>query len=179
MFKLKGNERLSLQLLEKKDAKELFELVNESRNYLREWLPWVDSMKQETDYEPIIDMWLKQFSSYDGFQAGILLKGKIVGMAGFHSIDWRNSKTSIGYWLDEKYQGKGIMTEVVIFLMDIAFKEYTLNRVEIQCGVDNVRSKGIPERLGFKHEGIIRDAEYLYNHFHDCSLYSMLSKEWA
>ncbi len=179
MFNLTVNKNVSLKLLDKKDAKELFGLVDDSRSYLREWLPWVDDMKEETDYEPIIEMWLKQFSSSDGFQAGVLYKGKIVGMVGFHGIDWVNSKTSIGYWLSEKYQGNGIMTEAVKSLINIAFIEYKLNRVEIQCGVRNEKSKAIPERLDFKREGIIRDAEYLYDHFHDCILYSILAKEWT
>ncbi|GAB4074723.1 GNAT family protein [Barrientosiimonas marina] len=179
MFNIKVNENISLKLLEKKDTNELFALVNESRNYLREWLPWVDNMKQETDYEPMIEMWLKQFASNDGFQAGILYKGKMVGMVGFHGIDWSNSKTSIGYWLSEGYQGNGIMTETVRALVNIAFTEYKLNRIEIRCGVKNRKSKGVPERLGFKQEGIIRDAEYLYDHFHDCILYSILSREWV
>lgn len=178
MFELKVNENVSLTLLEKRDAKELFTLVNESRNYLREWLPWVDNMQHEADYEPIIEMWLKQFSSEDGFQAGISYQGKIVGMVGFHGIDWMNKKTSIGYWLAEEYQGKGIMTDAVRSLLDIAFTTYKLNRVEILCGVENVKSRHIPERLGFKEDGIVRDAEFLYDHFHDCMLYSMLAKEW-
>jgi len=179
LFNLKVNENISLKLLEKKDAKELFDVVDDSRSYLREWLPWVDNMKREIDYEPIIEMWLKQFSSYNGFQAGILYNGKLVGMVGFHGIDWTNSKTSIGYWLSDKYQGNGIITEAVKSLVNIAFTEYRLNRVEIQCGVNNEKSKGVPERLGFKQEGIVRDAEYLYDHFHDCFLYSILSKEWT
>ena len=178
MFELKVNENVSLTLFEKRDAKELFTVVNESRNYLREWLPWVDKMQSEADYEPIIEMWLKQFSSEDGFQAGILYEGKIVGMVGFHGIDWMNKKTSIGYWLAEQYQGNGIMTDAVKSLLDIAFTKYKLNRVEILCGVKNVKSRHIPERLGFKEDGIIRDAEFLYDHYHDCVLYSMLAKEW-
>lgn len=156
----------------------MFALVDESRDHLREWLPWVDNMKQEKDYDPVIEMWLKQFASNDGFQAGVLYKGHLAGMAGFHSIDWSNSKTSIGYWLSENYQGYGIMTKAVKALIDYAFTEYHLNRVEIQCGVGNQKSKHIPERLGLKQEGVIRDGEYLYDHYHDCALYSVLSREW-
>ncbi|AIF42818.1 GNAT family N-acetyltransferase [Virgibacillus sp. SK37] len=172
------NEEISLKLLERQDAKELFALVDKDRSYLREWLPWVDSMKQVEDYEPIIDMWLNQFSSHNGFQAGILYKGKLAGMVGFHGIDQANKKTSIGYWLANSYQGNGIMTIAVKALIEQAFNEYGLNRVEIQCGVDNIKSRSIPERLGFRQDGILRDAEYLYDHFHDCVLYSMLAKEW-
>ncbi|UOR13731.1 GNAT family N-acetyltransferase [Halobacillus amylolyticus] len=178
MFTLNVDTDLSLKLLEKEDAKELFALVDGSRDSLRRWLPWVDSMKQEKDYEPVIEMWLKQSASHDGFQAGILYKNKLAGMAGFHGIDWSNQKTSIGYWLSEKYQGYGVMTKVVKALVNYAFENYKLNRVEIQCGVDNQKSNGIPKRLGFKQEGMIRDGEFLYDHYHDCVLYGILSREW-
>ncbi|HLQ71969.1 MAG TPA: GNAT family protein [Bacillota bacterium] len=178
MFQIKVNEKVSLKLLEKRDANELFSLVNESRSYLREWLPWVDDMTEVADYERVLEAWLEQFSSNDGFQAGILYKGKLTGIVGFHGIDWKDRKTEIGYWLAESYQGRGIMTVAVKALIDIAFKEYQLNRVEIQCSVHNEKSKGIPERIGLKQEGIIRDSEYLYDHYHDCVIYSVLAKEW-
>ncbi|PFG13212.1 GNAT family N-acetyltransferase [Bacillus sp. es.036] len=178
MFSLQVNDELALKLLEIDDAKELFALVDESRGYLRKWLPWVDHMKNEKDYEPVIEMWLKQFSSHDGYQTGILYNGKIAGMVGFHGIDWSNKKASIGYWLAENFQGNGIMTTAVKGIIDQVFHEYGLNRVEIQCGIENKKSRAIPERLGFKQEGVIRDAEYLYDHFHDIILYSLLSREW-
>ncbi|WP_173915333.1 GNAT family N-acetyltransferase [Halobacillus sp. Marseille-Q1614] len=178
MFTLKVDQEISLKLLEKKDAKELFTLVDQYRTYLREWLPWVDNMNQETDYEPIIEMWLKQFASNDGFQAGILYNGKLAGMVGFHGIDWSNRKTSIGYWLAENYQGHGIMTKTVNALIDCAFSEYDLNRVEIHCGVENYKSRSIPERIGMKKEGVVREDEFLYDHYLDTVLYSLLKKEW-
>ncbi|UOQ92130.1 GNAT family N-acetyltransferase [Halobacillus shinanisalinarum] len=178
MFTLKVDKDLSLKLLEKEDAKDLFALVDESRDSLRRWLPWVDSMKQEEDYGTVIEMWLKQFASHDGFQAGVLYKNNLAGVAGFQNIDWSNQKTSIGYWLSEKYQGYGIMTRAVRVLINYAFENYKLNRVEIQCGVDNQKSNNIPKRLGLKQEGIIRDGEYLYDHYHDCVVYGALSREW-
>ncbi|WP_082233115.1 GNAT family N-acetyltransferase [Halobacillus massiliensis] len=178
MFSLRVDDDISLKLLEKKDAKEIYSLVDEHRTYLREWLPWVDNMKKQADYEPVIEMWLKQFASNDGFQAGILYKGKLTGMAGFHGIDWSNRKTSIGYWLADNYQGRGIVTKTVQGLIDCAIVEYGLNRVEIQCGVENYKSRSIPERIGMTREGVIRDDELLYDHFHDTVLYSVLAREW-
>ncbi|WP_221568059.1 GNAT family N-acetyltransferase [Alkalihalobacillus sp. TS-13] len=178
MFIFPIDEDLSLKLLEKKDIPELFTLVDQSRNYLREWLPWVDGMEKEEDYEPVIEMWLKQFAEGDGFQVGIIHKEKLVGMIGYHQIDRRNLKTSIGYWLAEGHQGKGIMTKATKALVEHAFKTFHLNRVEIQCGLKNTKSQAIPERLGFVKEGVMRDAEYLYDHFHDCVLYSMLKRDY-
>lgn len=179
MFCLKVDEEISLRLLEQTDAAQLFHLVDQSRIYLRRWLPWVDYMQQVSDYKPVIEIWDEQFKAQDGFQAGILYRGQLVGIAGFHSIDWANRKTSIGYWLGEYVQGYGIMTRVVAALVDLAFYDYNLNRVEISCGIDNKKSQAIPKRLGFQQEGMIRDGEFLYNHFHDLISYSILAREWC
>jgi len=99
-------------------------------------------------------------------------------MIGLHSIDWANRKTSIGYYVAKEAQGKGIVTRSVRAVLDYAFRELELNRVEIRCGVSNWKSRAIPERLGFTNEGIIRDGEWLYDHYHDLVVYSMLAREW-
>ena len=178
MFTHQVTDDISLKLVAQKDAKELLELVDSSREHLREWLLWVDSMTDAEQYEPIIAAWLQQFAEEDGFQAGIIYKGDLVGFAGFHSVNYANKQTSIGYWLADTYQGKGIMTAVVSSLLDYAFQEYEVHRVEIRCGIKNEKSRAIPERLGFSEEGIIRDGEFLYDHFHDVMVYSMLEDDW-
>jgi ribosomal-protein-serine acetyltransferase len=53
-----------------------------------------------------------------------------------------------------------------------------LNRVEIRAAEFNTRSRAIPERLGFTQEGIIRQAEWLYDYYVDHVVYGMLSEEW-
>lgn len=178
MFAHQVTDDILLKLVGHKDAQELFELVDSSREHLREWLPWVDSMTNVEQYEPIISAWLQQFAEEDGFQAGIIYKGDLIGFAGFHSVNYANKQTSIGYWLADAYQGKGIMTAVVSSLLDYAFEEYDVHRVEIRCGVENEKSRAVPERLGFNEEGIIRDGEFLYDHFHDVMVYSMLEDDW-
>lgn len=178
MFTLSVTESISLKLLEQEDAQELYALVNESRNHLREWLPWVDGVKSSDDYNPIITMWLQQFASHNGFQTAILYNGELAGMIGFHKIDWTNKSTSIGYWIGERFKGKGIMTASTRALIDYAFHTYHLNRIEIRCGTENSKSRAVPERLGFSLEGIQRDAEFLADHFHDLAVYSMLACDW-
>jgi ribosomal-protein-serine acetyltransferase len=53
-----------------------------------------------------------------------------------------------------------------------------LNRVEINCGVENKKSRKIPEKLGFREEGVIRQAKWLHDHFYDLVIYGMLADEW-
>lgn len=178
MFTWKINGDIELKLLEQRDAEAFFHVVDRNRDHLRKWLPWVDKMLFVSDYYPVIDMWLRQFIERDGFQTAILYRGEIVGMAGFHGMDRNNHKCSIGYWLSKKHQGKGIMTTAVRALLVHAFEVEQLNRVEIRAAVPNRRSRAIPERLGFKEEGVIRNAEYLYDHYLDHVVYGQLKSEW-
>lgn len=178
MFTLKVDEEIELQLFQPQDSLKLFELVDENREYLREWLPWVESMSASFQFESIIPIWLQQFAENNGFNAGILYRGDLVGSIGITQIDWFNKQTSIGYYLSKKAQGHGIMTRSVQAVINYAFFELGLNRVEIRCGVKNKKSRAIPERLGFIKEGKIRDGELLYGRFHDLIVYGMLAREW-
>ena len=70
------------------------------------------------------------------------------------------------------------MTRSVKAVLHYAFENLKLNKIEIRCGVGNAKSRAIPERLGFKLDGILRDEEWLYDHFHDIAVYSLLASEW-
>ena len=75
-------------------------------------------------------------------------------------------------------QGRGIVTKACRTLVTYAFEQYTLNKVEIHCATGNTRSRAIPEKLGFVQEGIIRQAEWLNDHYVDMVVYGMLASEW-
>jgi ribosomal-protein-serine acetyltransferase len=63
-------------------------------------------------------------------------------------------------------------------MLEYAFSRLMLNKVEIRCATGNLKSCAIPQRLGFKQEGIIRQGEWLYDHFVDLNLYGLLVGEW-
>lgn len=178
MFKTKINENLSLKILEEKDTQELFQVVENSREYLNEWLPFVRITKQSEDTNQFIKGALKQFSENDGFQCGIWYKNKLVGVIGLHYINWLSERTSIGYYIDKDYQGLGIITKCTKFLIDYCFKEIKLNRIEIQTSTKNIKSQKIPQKLGFKQEGILRQDEKLNGKFSDSYIFSLLKSEY-
>ena len=172
------DEELSLKLMELKDAERIFELTDHSRDYLREWLPWLDMTTKVEETKAYIQLCLNSFAELKSMNAVVLFKGMIVGVAGFNELDWSNKTAHIGYWLAEEYQGNGIMTKTARGLTDYAFNEFELNRVEIRAAVENKKSRGIPERLGFVDEGCIRQGEWLYDHFVDHIVYGMLAEDW-
>lgn len=178
MFKHDVDERTALSTLELRDAEKLFALTDAARNYLYEWLPWVGTTKTPEDTRNFIQSALDQHAQNNGFNCCIRYDGKIVGVIGFSHIDWSNRTTEIGYWLIQEYQGSGIMTKCSRTLVEFAFSELQLNRVEIHVAVGNTKSRAIPERLGFIQEGVLREAEWLYDHFVDSVVYGMLRHDW-
>jgi ribosomal-protein-serine acetyltransferase len=179
MFCLTVDDEIELCLLEERHADELFALIEKNRAYLREWLPWLDVTTSPADNLNFIKSSREQFASNNGFQTAILYQVQLVGMTGFHRIDWANQSTTLGYWLAAGFQGRGIMTRACRFLTGYAFQEFGLNRVEIRCAPQNQRSCTIARRLGFTKEGTIRQAEWLYDHFVDHTVYGLLASEWA
>jgi ribosomal-protein-serine acetyltransferase len=63
-------------------------------------------------------------------------------------------------------------------LIDYAFNRLKLNKVEIYCAENNIKSQAVPKRFGFTKEGVIREAEFLYDRFVNLEIYGLLSREW-
>jgi ribosomal-protein-serine acetyltransferase len=169
----------ALRLLEESDADELFALIDANRAHLERWMPWVEHEHEPADVLPFIRGTRRQIGDNDGMQTAIVAPdGRIVGMVGFHSIDWMNRKSSIGYWLARDEQGRGTMTEAVRAHVDHAFVTWRLNRILIQAAVENARSRAIPERLGFREEGVLRQVERVGGRMLDGVVYAMLAADW-
>ncbi|MFG6149844.1 GNAT family N-acetyltransferase [Halobacillus sp. B23F22_1] len=178
MFTNTIDDELSLKLIEPNDAVELYQLTDQSRKHLRTWLGWVDGNDSIERTEDFIKMGMKKYAENEGLTTCILYKGEIAGIIGTHATDWTNRSASIGYWLGEVFIGKGIMTRATKAMTDYLFTDLKLNRVEIRAADQNKSSRSIPERLGFTKEGKIRQAEWLYDHYVDHVIYSMLAEEW-
>ncbi len=178
MIILEVDESITLRTLSLANSKRLFEITNNSRDYLQKWLPWLDQTKTESDSESFIKVCFELFSNREALLTGIFYKEELVGMAGFNSFDWKNKIGYIGYWLDQDMQGQGIMTSVISALTDYGFEELGLNKLDLRCAYENTRSQKIPNRLGFKLEGHLRQAEWLYDHYVDHLVYGMIKVDW-
>lgn len=178
MFVYRIDEELSIKLVELNDAEKLYALIDKSRIYLREWLPWLDGTTSVEDTKEFIQSCLKNYAENQGITASILFNGVIVGVVSYNHMDWTNKIAYIGYWLGEEYQGNGIMVRVVWVLTDYAFHHMGLNKVEIRAAEENEKSRVIPEKLGFVNEGCVRQAEWLYDHYVDHVVYGMLVEDW-
>lgn len=155
-------------------AKYLFELVDGQRQYLAEWLEWVDYSNCPEDMYPHMNISAetKNGNYY------IILDDKIIGSISFVALSEKHKFAEIGYWLSRDWNGRGIMTKAVKVLERFAFKVLDMNRIEIKSDVENKRSRAIPVRCGYKEEGVLRQAILLRGVPRDVVVYSKLKSEW-
>ncbi len=178
MFQIYISKDLSLELLEPLHAPELFKLVDANRDHLKPWMPWVDSTKSEKDILTFINSGLDNYAKRNGFQLGLIVEKKMVGILGLHYINWTSGHTEMGYWLSKEYEAKGFMTAAVAALIDKLFSHYKLARVEIRANSENLRSRAIPKRLGFLEEGTLRQIGMNNGQAFDMVVYGLLKEEW-
>ena len=171
------NSEIELEKLNVNHSQELYDLTKANRNYLSEWLPWLDQIKTSRDTKTFIESTVKVASSGGAPNYAVLYKGAICGVVGFHEINKQHRIGSIGYCLGEVFTGKGVMTAAVAKLLTVGFVQFDLNKIEIRCAEGNLRSRAIPERLGFTYEATLRQCEWLYSEYVNHAIYSMLKSE--
>lgn len=177
MLRADLHDGIALRLFDEADARELYALIAANRAFLARWLPWPDAQTLAGTLE-FIRLTRRQLADNDGLQTAITIDGRIAGAIGVHGISWHHERTSLGYWLAEEFQGRGAMTAAVRRYTDHAFDVWRLHRVEIEAAVENHRSRRVPERLGFRQEGVRRQVERVGPRRHDLVVYGMLAPEW-
>jgi ribosomal-protein-serine acetyltransferase len=178
MFCYEIDHELTLVLPMLHDAEELFAAVRENLEQLKLWMPWATDTYSIIEARDFIKKNLFELAANGTFAVCVVLRQKIVGTIGLHNLNEANKSVQLGYWLAKGAQGKGIATRCTRVLMDYAFNDLNLNRVQINCNVENTKSRAIPERLGFKLEGVQRQVELLNDELKDWAVYAMLKEDW-
>ncbi|MES2504688.1 MAG: GNAT family protein [Myxococcota bacterium] len=169
---------LRLRMLAPDHSEPLFELINKNIDYLKNWFEWAHNLKSQSDADNFISQSIHKNRHNKSFDAGIWLADELVGVIGFHEINWTHKQVEIGYWISEAHQGKGLVKQSVQAMMTYAFREYSLNRIEILCDTHNLRSRALAEKLGYSFEGIEREGHHFLGRFFDVACYSFLAKEF-
>ena len=177
-MKIKVDRDIILQKVRVKSSKEIFKCIDASRDFLRQWLPFVDETNTWKDTERFIKTIVHDRSGIQVLVFEVRYRDSIVGLISMRDIDLVNNKAEIGYWLSKSFIGKGIMTRSCRGLIEYAFTNLSLNKIWIRCAAENVRSCNIPKQLGFTFEGIERQGELLHGRYLDLKVYSLLQKEW-
>ena len=114
----------------------------------------------------------------DGMVFCIDVDGEAVGGIGVHPGNDVNRLTAeLGYWLAEKFWGRGIMTPAVGAVVQHGFRERPLGRIEAYVFANNPASARVLEKCGFRFEGRMRRSVIKDGVVLDALIYAVLRDE--
>lgn len=169
------DKEILLKVVESEDAEPIFNTIDNEREYLKEWLPFVEETHDIAYTKTFIENTIAAHSHDLTFT--ISYQNQFVGIIGLKDTDMGNRKTEIGYWLSEKFQHKGIITRSCMALIEYAFNDINLHRIQLKAATKNFKSQAVAQRLGFMLEGIERDGELHSHGFVDLKVFSLLKED--
>ncbi len=154
-------ERTLLAPLTVADAPDVFRAVDASRASLEPWLPWVPFQRDLASATSFAE------ASDADWDAGRALRFSIrdrqtrtlLGVVGLEACVAIHRSCALGYWLRKDVEQRGLMTEAAHACLDFGFRSARFHRIRVAAATDNHRSLRVIARLGFRFEGIEREAE--------------------
>lgn len=178
-FPIITTQRLTLREMTTRDISALFKLFsNDAVTRYND----VDTFKHMNEAESLLGFLQERFDHRIGLRWGICLKSHdemFLGTCGYNAWSRHNACGKIGYDLMPAYWGKGIMTEAVHGIVQFGFRYMQLNRIEADVTLNNHASVRVLEKVGFKAEGILRQAGYWKGRYHDLRLFALLREEYG
>ncbi len=174
-------KRVLLRSLHAGDGPVVNEAIVASVDHLRPWMPWCQVAPSQDESEEYVRRAHAKWILRESFGFGIfdLAETRVLGGAGIPRLDWEVRKFEIGYWIRPDAEGKGLITESVELLRDMAFESLNANRVFIRCDSANTRSAAVPKRLGFHHEGtLVNDNMGTDGNVHAMEMFGMTREMW-
>lgn len=150
--------RLVIRCYDPTDAPLLKASVDASVEHLRPWMPWIRFEPQTLEQKvQLLRGFRGKFDLGQDFIYGIFDRDetRLLGGTGVHPRR-EPGAGEIGYWVHVDFQGQGLITEAAAALVRVSFEIDRLRRVEIRCAPANTRSGAVPQRLGFKLDGTLR-----------------------
>ena len=171
--------RTVLVPLELGDGTELWDAVEASRWHLERWLPWVpfnNAPEASVRYAEAC------VSDWDGGRAVRFAirdrqSRELLGVVGLDSCVHLHRSCELGYWLKREATGRGIMTEAARACVEFAFARMAVHRIRCAAATDNSASLRDIARLGFRFEGIARQAELVGSRWLDHAIFARLSSD--
>lgn len=159
-------------------ANAIFTIIDKCKKEFIPWLGWDSDYKME-DALNFLNTVNADWNNNLQFVYAIYLDNTLIGMISILNVAWQHKRAEIGYWLDTTYTGNGYMTEAVKLIEDELFNN-DFNKIVIYTDVLNIKSAKIPQSLGYKLDGILRQDTYSEpnKRFRDRNVFSKLKSEY-
>lgn len=165
--------RLILRKATMRDARDLYAYCRDPA--VAEHVLW-NAHRSLLDSRSYVRFLLRQYR--DGMPSTYVMElketGCVIGTIGFMSYSQENANAEVGYSMSRDYWNKGLMTEALREVIDMAFRELRVVRVEAMHETTNPASGRVMAKCGMKYEGTLRSRVFNKGHYSDVALYAIL-----
>ena len=178
MFALSLGEDAELRPLQPWHAEEFLEHMNRARDSIDPWIQWASLSTDPKSARATLQRYADNHARDTAHLYGIWLGGTLVGGVMFVHFDTESGVCEIGCWLEPAAEGRGLITGASRHLVEWAFAERGMNRIEWRNSPNNERSSGVARRLGMSLDGVLRQSWPYRGVRHDTEVWSLLAEEW-
>ncbi len=159
-------------------AEEFLAHINRGRATIDPWIPWASFSTDLDSARGTLQRYADKQAADGGRIHGIWLEGALVGGVMFPRFDAATGNCEIGVWTEPAGEGHGLITAAARLLVEYAFVERGMQRIEWVTSTRNARSSAVARRLGMTLDGVLRK-EFLHNGERlDSEVWSLLREEW-
>lgn len=170
--------KLKLRNIDPCYADDVFQAIDQNRDYLAQWLPWVEQTRSVEDTRLFLNRSKQKHANKTQFIVLMYLAERFIGITGFTNLDAQKQQGELGYWLVESAQHQGYMVHANHQLVEFGFKHLQLKKQIIRVATKNTASLKLAERLGFEYQGLEPLPVQINQRPHELRVYSLSKKEW-
>ncbi|MFD7093905.1 GNAT family N-acetyltransferase [Streptomyces xanthophaeus] len=165
--------------LEPRHAEEFFAHLERGRDFIGQYVAFPDRCPDPESARTFLATYALKAAEDGARFFGIRLDGTLVGGVLFPVFDAQAGNCEIGCWLEPATAGRGLVTKACRVLIDYAFGERGMRRVEWRAASRNEKSLAVAERLGMTREGVLRQNRLHRGVLLDIEIWSILAPEWS
>lgn len=175
-------KRLYLRPLQQGDWREWAALRETSREFLVPWEPtWAHDALTRGAFRRRVRAYDREWQQGTAYSLLIVRRDDEHLLGGATLSNLRRGvaqSASLGYWIAAPYARQGFMTEALGGVLDFAFDDLALHRIDAACLPNNLASQALLQRIGFAKEGYAREFLRINGRWQDHLLFGMLRDDW-
>ncbi|WP_030421660.1 GNAT family protein [Streptomyces sp. SCSIO 75703] len=173
-----GDDGAELRPLETWHAEEFLAHLERGRDFITRYIPFGSQVTDVASAKALIRSYADRHAADTGFLHGLWLDGTLVGGLLYRTFDAATGVCEIGCWLEPAGTGRGLVARGARALIDWAFDERGMHRVEWHASCANTASVEAARRLGLTREGVLRESFPYRGVRHDMEVWAVLAPEW-
>ncbi|HTY12487.1 MAG TPA: GNAT family N-acetyltransferase [Bacteroidota bacterium] len=152
-------DNFTIRPITREDAQSYYRFITENRERIARYFP--DTAAGNTSLDTTISFIAHRLGLWSGKEAFYYVicdngTGDIIGSLYIKNFDWNALKCELSFFIDRKYEGKGVTTKAVGLMADHCFRELQMNKIFLRIAENNIPSRRVAEKNGFAAEGILR-----------------------